>query len=124
MKKIIIGILALTSVLTFANESYELHKIDVLSIEETSFGAKVRIGFYTNCDSTLLPSCIGNFDKFEKNVTCKIKDGLLEANVEITHKYGLGGSLVYKTQNEKIRMDRLCQGRTPDRLIVNSQQIL
>jgi hypothetical protein len=125
MKKILIGLMALGSISAFAGNPIHRKEVRILSFEERSFGAVIKVQFDSFCDDSVGgPFCFGETDKIKKETLCNIENGVLIANVKITHlPSNWGNTLNRKRKDVKIKFDGLCQEGTPQALIVNSHQI-
>jgi hypothetical protein len=117
MKKFLIAQCLLTSVSTFASGPVKVQEVKL-----TSYGAKITVSYEQDRGQLGIPLA----SETTKTIICTEEDGQLIANMEINHRTKAQQALTTKIANRKfkIKIDGLCNGRTPDSLIVNGVTVL
>ena len=117
MKKIIIGLVALTSVSAFG-------QLPVTGSKLTDYGAKVEVRYDRYC-FFVGPACVSYAHKWKKEVNCESIDGKLKAKMTVNRTVKANQVQAAETSIKeiKIKLEGLCNGRTPEALEVNGVTI-
>jgi hypothetical protein len=118
MKKIIVALLAMSSITAFA-------QLPVVGSELTDYGARVEIRYDRSC-FFVGPACVSYAHKWKKEVKCESSSGKFVAkmNIERTVKAYQVEAAESSIKKIKIKLEGLCNGRTPEGLDVNGVTIL